>query len=833
MLHRHIINTDFKAKFKILKESKISLVVSALLISSTLISPANAATTTISTAVTGPEGYNDGANSLEITNTGFITFDDTGYAVPVQIADLQANQTIINSGTIDSTLSTGTLGTAGAIYIQTSGTAATSAITNNGTMTATTDTGAAFAINIIGPVAGDITNSSTGTITANGVSAAGATGAAIGIKITGATSGIITNGGTINATATNGHARGIEVNGALDGSIVNDGTINVTALGDAFGILLGTTDGTGTVTNNGDIIVNGGTDGNAVRESYGFKTSKATGGVTNTGTIKATINSEYDQQGYSLYMRFNEAFTNEASGKLYGNIAAYLNTGNVINKGLVSLPYNVNGRSSSADADGVANLANFNQHATGTLEIGLLTDGTTTTHSKFIVQQNATFADGSTIGVNVLAASTDVGLLEGTTLDDVVTAGNLTLAGTLNVTDNSALLDFEYAEDANTIDLTAVAANGDDNILKSTKAGLGNSNEKAAAGALDKIKGSGNTKMTSVFTALNALSTDKAVAAAVASTTPQTATASAGVSTQIMSGMSGIVEMRQNVNVGLNSGDPLMTDRNVWVKPYFSTGEQNDKDGMNGFDVNTQGIAIGIDGEYDTNKRVGLAVFYTQAQVDVNNVSQSSDLDVFNALVYGNVPVFDERTNFLYQIGYGMQKTKSSRDVFTGDVAKAEYTSKTASLDLKLTRSFKAKDNLTLTPVVNLTYRRSDTPSNTETGAGVLNLHTNSFSSTEVIGEIGTQAAYTLDNDSKILANAHIGYDFKDEQTTVTSSYAGAVGTTFDTQGIDNGRVNYSASVGYEISNVLGGDINFMYNYQAKGSDFSNNTFSSKYVLKF
>lgn len=49
------------------------------------------------------------------------------------------------------------------------------------------------------------------------------------------------------------------------------------------------------------------------------------------------------------------------------------------------------------------------------------------------------------------------------------------------------------------------------------------------------------------------------------------------------------------------------------------------------------------------NKQIGAALFYTNANVDVNNISQSSNLDVFTTLVYGNVPVFDDKTRLLYQ----------------------------------------------------------------------------------------------------------------------------------------------------------------------------------------
>ena len=43
----------------------------------------------------------------------------------------------------------------------------------------------------------------------------------------------------------------------------------------------------------------------------------------------------------------------------------------------------------------------------------------------------------------------------------------------------------------------------------------------------------------------------------------------------------------------------------------------------------------------------------------------------------------------------------------------------------------------------------------------------------------------------------------------------------------------YNVGLGYEMINILGGEINFMYNYQAQGVSFDNHTLSAKYVFKF
>ena len=323
---------------------------------------------------------------------------------------------------------------------------------------------------------------------------------------------------------------------------------------------------------------------------------------------------------------------------------------------------------------------------------------------------------------------------------------------------------------------------------------------------------------------------------ALETTISETSTATVGATTQISNGIAGIVTQRQNANIsggGLNSGDTMFAQKNFWFKPFGSLGSQKDKDGISGFDVKAGGFGLGLDGEYKDNQNIGFGLFYTNANVDVNNVNQKADLDVFTTLVYGNVPVIDDKTNFLYQVGYSWQKTDGSREIFTGQTATSDYTSKTASLDLKLMRDVQITDNLLLQPMVETTYRHFTNPAYKENGAGALNLNVDKFTSKDLIVGLGTIAHYKLTDDSKIVGNVNVGYDFEGKNQTVTSAFQGAAGVKFDTNGIDNGRWSYQAGIGYELDINKTNSINVSYDYQGQGSDFSNNTVSAKYVLKF
>ncbi|MFY4805535.1 autotransporter domain-containing protein [Aliarcobacter butzleri] len=642
-------------------------------------------------------------------------------------------------------------------------------------------------------------------------------------------SGIANEGDIISTSIAQGdspesYAKGIYISKVLANStnnILNSGTITANA---KF-----------TANNNSYDAASAG-----IVSEYMYENSTLT--LDNSGTIEGLINDELDKDGYSVVMHIGPATSTLSvinSGTLRGNIFV---SGSLENSGTVELAYN-------AMDSYLANIGYFTNKSAGILKIGLKTDGTFDgTQYSQLTTREATFENNSTIDVNVLNSSSNVALLAGNKLNGVVMASDaLTINGKLNITDNSALLNFEYETtdtqgetfvngQSGIINLNVVKAKdggGDKTILSSTIAGNGNKNDQNAAKALETLYNQNN----GIASAFNKLPTDSSIAKAVESTTPVATNSTVGAASQISSGIAGIVTQRQNANIsasgGLNSGDGIFSENNLWIKPFGSIGSQNNKDGINGFDLKTYGLGFGADTEYKDNQRIGLAFFYTNGDIDTNNVSQKADLDVYTTLVYGNIPIIDDKTNFLYQAGYSWQKTNTKRDVFTGETAEAKYTSEVANLDLKLMRDVNISDKLLLQPLVNTTYRHFKNPNYSESGAGALNLNVDKFTTSELIVGLGTLAHYKLTDSSKLVTSLNVGYDLQNKEQTVTSAFQGASGVKFGTDGIDNGRWSYEAGIGYELDINKTNNINISYDYQAQGSDFSNNVISAKYVLKF
>ena len=806
-------SVDYRSRFRILKGGKISLVVSALLVGSSLV---------------GTNGYAASGNigqffssPVSFTNPNGTTISISGEDNSIGIYapnGMTNGDFIINNGTVTATTTDSNL-TKGisALGISTGNLSNTASITNSGTITATaTATNAStYARGIrVGTLSGTASITNSGTITATSSNNGTNQYANVrGIDTNALNdSSSITNSGTItvSTTGTSGRIVGIYTYGYGAGSkITNSGTISVNGGNLAMGIYDGWN--AGTITNSGTISVN------ASKDSTGISAYQNAGTITNSGTITATINGQADAYGVAIMSSGMGSVTNTATGNLNGNLNIQ---GTLTNDGHIALPYNA-----------TAMVGTFINN--GTLGMALLTDGTTTTHST-LSTDTATFNNGSTLAVNVLRASTNEALLVGKTLTDVVTAKNgVTVNGTLSVTDNSALLNFQPVVNTNGIDLNVVQGS---TITGSTISGGGSSNTQSSASALQTIQDEGNHHdMDNFFAALNTLGSDAEVAHAVESTTPEGTHATSMANTQIMNGIQQVVDGRQNTTLGngMNSGDTTLADKNLWVKLYGGRGTQEDKSGINGFNLKSRGLGIGADTEIGDKQRIGMGLFYTNANVNVHAMPQSSLLKVYTAMVYGNLPVY-ANTDLLYQAGYSWQKTDSSRTVLpTYTNATAEYTAKTTSLDLKLVQAYKMANNVTVHPRIEGTYRHTQNPAYAEGGAGAMNLNVGRFSTSQLIFGGGATMDYKLDQNSKLLTDLGIGYDLHHSAQSVTASYAGASSVSFNTQGIDNGGWNYILGLGYERANVLNGNISLMYNYQAQGSSFTNHTLLANYVYKF
>ncbi|WP_417328432.1 autotransporter domain-containing protein [Halarcobacter sp.] len=388
--------------------------------------------------------------------------------------------------------------------------------------------------------------------------------------------------------------------------------------------------------------------------------------------------------------------------------------------------------------------------------------------------------------------------------------------------------------------LRAVDNNSNDND-KSYFESTNPNDEKSsdAAKVLDKLKDSGNN-LNGFISALNSKSTDKEVAKAVKETTPVIASAIVNTSNQVQQTIGSVISGRQlgirgiGFSSGANSGDYLQGNYSAWSKVFGAKAKQDDKDGFDGYEFDSYGMAFGADKEFSENKRFGLAFVYANGDVDTNNVEQSSSLDIYNLVAYGSTPILDKNTIFFYQFSLGIQDTTTSRkENTTNSTATASYNGKIASASARIIRNMQINDKLLVVPTAKAMYTYMKNPAYTENGAGALNLAVDKFSSKNFKVGIGADLEYKLQNKYTLLSNAMINYDLDQGENSSTSSYAGNSDLSFTTQGMENNKLSYEIGVGIKKTINEETDLRFEYNYEGRDSTFSNQTVSAKLSWRF
>lgn len=695
---------------------------------------------------------------------------------------------------------------------------------NSGTIRASStstagDQAQAVGLHITNSLAADavIDNLASGTITAS----------ATGLIITRARavyasqfSGTLNNDGTIQATQNGGHgeATGIKAN-SFYGAINNHGTISATVAnggeGQANAVFFNNFNGT--LNNYGTLSATtaDGGEGQATGLYAGYMFN---GEVNNYGTIGGTAAD--GGEGYSILNNGSEGISsinNMQGGVLRGRLKLGGNGVNVNNAGLIDLPMLANAGFVRGD---------FTQTATGTLRI--MADGSGEDHySQLYVGGTANIAGKAYVDVKQVNS-----LAIGQTLYNVVYTDSNTgyLTGNFaQVADNSALFNFKslatQGEDGH-IDFQIVKG------LTAVEAVNANNNPAArgAARALDSIidRGTSNPNMQTVIDALGRLGTEQEVSDAVSQTMPLLVGNSAIAANSALTGINRVIQSRIESNRGMSSGDEFYGDHKVWLKPFGSLADQNDRNGASGFEANTAGLALGIDGTVSDTTRLGVAFAYAKADIDGNSKTapNSAEVDVYQLLGYGSHSL-DRGMELNFQAGIGQNNTAGKRDIlFLGETAKSDYSSLVATAGVGLGRTFTLSESTDFTPSVRTDYTWIKDEGYTEKGSSA-NLKVGSRSTDELILGLDGKLSHEFMPGTRVTANLGVGYDALNSQSSITASFAGAPGAGFTTRGLEPSPWLQRAGLGLSTNTDNGVEISLRYDAEHRES-FLNQTASVK-----
>lgn len=797
----------------------------------------------------------DDSKLSSLSNTGSINVSaPAGEAVGIQIDDSDIEGSLANRGNIDVQSGDEAIG----IELFNSN---VDGLTNEGSVTVTNTSNTAVTasseadtrgILLFGSDAdGEVRND--GSIKVSGNKVAG-----IQILNSDLAKANIVNTGEIEADGK--IAFGLDLSGvkpATVQSITNSGSIAVSASERSHGLYLDRVEASGSLNNSGSIIAIG-NDSRAIR----LEQASIAGGIHNSGTIKGddfgiwigdnTValvhvtqsagllqGGQYAVQGGSG----NQVSVELAGGTISGNLAGIFKL-DVTGKGIfdgdsISTVAPSTGEAgkgwvdlykSSDSPNGTAgHLVLLRPHTTlngelevntgATVELGL-SQATNDNQAILDVKGDAYFANGSRLlltpaGSDFSADGKQYLLLAAEAIDNQG----------LQVSSSSALLNidqFNVGDNQIVATVSGKATSEADDILVGASA---SGNAQAAftpfySGVLSKMDSND-----AVFQAFANAGVAE-LAKLAEQLTPQVDGAASQAATGAQGLTSSAVGSRTSSLRGGSSGSSF-SRTGVWVQGLSSSADQGRRDGIAGYDANSKGISIGIDGKLSDNLTLGLTYsnLHTNVKSDTGN---KTDVDSQLLTLYSG---FEQGNLFVdASLSYGINDNSSKRYI-AGTQAKGNYDSSLLGLNVIAGYGLHAGD-ITLEPRVAGRYSRVDIDGYREKGSSAaLRTEDQRY---EVI-ELGAGARLAsqirvgqgyLEPELRLMAY----HDFAADQARSASSYV-LGGTPFVTSGAKPSRDSYEAGIAlnYRIGAfTLGGS------YDRIGkSDFDADVFQAKVRYDF
>lgn len=784
------------------------------------------------------------SDSASVVNSGSVVVsgDALGSAYGIQATSLSGSATLTNSGDIDIDINESNGYAYGVAMYVSGGMAGTSRVENSGdiSVSASGTSAAASGLWVSGSIADGVAMVNSGSVQvqavgstsgayAYGWSAGTLQGALVnegvldiratapgeivadGMWVDVGNGAELSNEGEISATGAGGTdvvVHGIWTNNnTLGTTITNSGTIVASATaGDgnssaatAFGIYANSVDATSSISNSGDIVAEA-AGGSA--QAYGIFASTLDGTVTNTGTIMVDASGS-STSAYGM-------FANGGSGSVVnsGSILGGVSLGGTVDLDNSGHILTTAGNPSYVGGD-------YTQGTDGLLTMQVQDAGT---YAALNVGGEADFTASESIHIIV---TPDVTLVDGSTLANVISAGTLTtdLDG-LTVTDSSLFWAFTGVMDGDTLDV--------DVDFAGAAAGLNGSGQAFTASQLafaDSVLLAGAAGTYSVLSAaLNGAADAAAAADALESVGPGLPGAAAAALRSMSAGASNAISARQGEIRGAAAGDAF-TQNALWLKPFIGQAEQDSVDGVDGYDVDSTGFVIGLDGDVSDAWRLGVAVASGQGEVGGDKVSL--DVSSTQLTVYGSYAMSDSATLDL-NIDHLSSSVDSTRRVALANTsARASYDASQFAFGATVSNRVAMGEKNVFIPSLQARYQRASLDGYTETGAGVYDLTVES--STEGSLLWAAEGAFEFGvGKGTLLASAGLGYDTLDA-ASLTSTLSGN-GPTFISNGIKPDSTVITGGLGYRHVTAKALEISVAYDMESRG-DFVAQTASVKFKL--
>ena len=635
-----------------------------------------------------------------------------------------------------------------------------------------------------------------------------------------------------------------------------DGTIAFAAGAKTItGDFTATTDGNGTITiadnaSTTAIVGNLGTSADAA-----LKALTIAGGAANVTTTTGNLFVDAITQNAADTLQFIGTSGQTVSGTITGGIVT-------VGNGTDASDVTFNGVAGTiASANVAANskaTMNANFTTTGTYTN---TAGATTTVNTGATLTAATLTDTGSYVLGVTDANGTLAAADFGSLTDTggaaatLTASNLSInvngdigTGTVRLLTHINTGAATLAD--NSIQYTFVTANnGDDTDVTVTRTSITDlaSGSKVTAGAgatLEELSASTDTQIAAVIDNIAAASSQEDVDDILESVTPSvdagavTGATSFTTSTRNVTNTQ-LASLRDGTEAsGMYAGN-VTNGLRGWVQGFGQTGDQDVRDGVAGYDVDSYGIAVGLDTESLAENWIwGVAFAYADTEVDSDGVNNTkTDIDSYQVSLYGNYDL-DDRTYIAGQVGYvwgDNDQTRSNVGGVNGLTATSDYDSNVYFASLEAGRKYMVGGNTVLTPKALVNYQYYDADGYTETGAGGANLTTSGDDLDLFEIGVGVDASWDYQQADGSYLQPKIGVGVRhdlvgDEYQTSSTFQAG--GSSFKTEGFDPAQTTFNVSAGLTYFSTTNWELSAGYDFEYK-SDYDSHAGKLKAAYKF
>ena len=276
----------------------------------------------------------------------------------------------------------------------------------------------------------------------------------------------------------------------------------------------------------------------------------------------------------------------------------------------------------------------------------------------------------------------------------------------------------------------------------------------------------------------------------------------------------------------------------VWGKLFGQTADQDNREGVSGYDADTYGMAVGIDSENVVpGALVGMSFSYADTDVESENVnSTDTDVDSYQFSVYGSKDLANNSyvTGIASYARNNIDQTRNNVANTAGNVAKGDFDSDQFGLYAEFGRDYMMNAGMTLTPRVLANYQHVSFDGYTETGS-TANLRVDNDDMDIFELGLGVTAAWdlqdTMGNAIKPSLSAEYRYDTVGDEVESTSSFTGG-GANFKTTGFDPAQSSFTMGAGLEYDVADQWTVSADYDYTFK-EDYNAHAASVRAGYKF